>query len=162
MRPYFASIVSGAVFIASLTATSATFAGDATILGTGIGAAIGGLFGSQIGHGTGQMAATGAGVAVGGLIGNDIGHQIDAERSAVYSSAGPNGYAVYSDPSPIVYAPYAPNYVAPPAPPPPTYVDPQAGTYCREYSQEIRIDGRLQESYGTACLQPDGSWRIVQ
>ena len=51
--------------------------------------------------------------------------------------------------------------VAPPAPPP-TYIDQNARTYCRPYSQEIHIDGVPQESYGTACLQEDGTWRIVQ
>ncbi len=33
---------------------------------------------------------------------------------------------------------------------------------CREYSGTITIDGQEQRSYGTACLQPDGSWRIVR
>ncbi len=33
--------------------------------------------------------------------------------------------------------------------------------YCREYQQKIRIDGRWVQGYGTACLQPDGSWHAV-
>jgi hypothetical protein len=58
---------------------------------------------------------------------------------------------------------YVPNYVAPPAPPPPPpiYVD-ESGDYCREYSREAHVGDRMQENYGTACLQPDGSWRVVQ
>jgi surface antigen len=54
--------------------------------------------------------------------------------------------------------------VAPPVPPSPplTYVDEESGDYCRDYSQIVRIGGQVQESYGTACLQPDGSWRVVQ
>lgn len=35
------------------------------------------------------------------------------------------------------------------------------GEYCREYTKPVRIGGERQESYGTACRQPDGSWRIV-
>jgi surface antigen len=35
------------------------------------------------------------------------------------------------------------------------------GRYCREYVTQSRIGGRLQETYGTACRQPDGSWQIV-
>ena len=35
------------------------------------------------------------------------------------------------------------------------------GSYCREYQQEITIDGKPQRSYGTACRQPDGSWKVV-
>jgi surface antigen len=35
------------------------------------------------------------------------------------------------------------------------------GTYCREYQQTVTIGGRPQQSYGTACRQPDGSWKIA-
>ncbi len=35
------------------------------------------------------------------------------------------------------------------------------GTYCREYQQMVTVAGRKQESYGTACMQPDGSWKIL-
>jgi hypothetical protein len=35
------------------------------------------------------------------------------------------------------------------------------GTYCREYQQMVVVAGRQQESYGTACMQPDGSWKIL-
>lgn len=34
--------------------------------------------------------------------------------------------------------------------------------HCREFTQAVRIDGRTSESYGTACLRPDGSWQIQQ
>ena len=151
------TIFSGTVLVTALGAALPACAGDGALLGTGLGAAIGGLFGSQIGRGSGQVVATGVGVAVGGLIGNDIGHEMDAP-SPHYASGGSS---IYSEPAPLDFNVYTPNYVAPPAPSP-THADPEAGTYCREYSQEIRIAGQLQESYGTACLQPDGSWRIVQ
>lgn len=32
---------------------------------------------------------------------------------------------------------------------------------CREYTKTINIGGRIQQGYGTACLQPDGSWEIL-
>jgi hypothetical protein len=32
---------------------------------------------------------------------------------------------------------------------------------CREFQQNIIIDGKRQKAHGTACRQPDGSWRIV-
>ncbi|MDJ0607755.1 MAG: hypothetical protein QNJ67_02170 [Kiloniellales bacterium] len=34
--------------------------------------------------------------------------------------------------------------------------------YCREYQSMVTIDGRFEETYGTACRQPDGSWRIIE
>ncbi len=36
-----------------------------------------------------------------------------------------------------------------------------SGQYCREYQQQIVIDGRTQEAFGRACRQPDGSWKTV-
>ena len=35
------------------------------------------------------------------------------------------------------------------------------GTYCREFQQTVTVGGRTEEAYGTACRQPDGSWKIV-
>ena len=32
------------------------------------------------------------------------------------------------------------------------------GEYCREYQTDVEIGGRLERAYGTACLQPDGTW----
>lgn len=33
--------------------------------------------------------------------------------------------------------------------------------HCREFTQSIVVNGVRQPGYGTACLQPDGSWEIV-
>lgn len=33
--------------------------------------------------------------------------------------------------------------------------------YCREYTRTVYIGNRQQEAYGTACLQPNGDWKIV-
>ncbi len=35
------------------------------------------------------------------------------------------------------------------------------GRQCREFQQDVVIDGRNTQAYGTACLQPDGSWQTV-
>jgi len=35
------------------------------------------------------------------------------------------------------------------------------GLYCREFQQTVTVGGRSEQAYGTACQQPDGSWRIV-
>jgi len=41
-----------------------------------------------------------------------------------------------------------------------TAVSSKAGP-CREFQQQVMIDGRPQKAHGRACRQPDGSWRIV-
>jgi hypothetical protein len=82
------------------------------------------------------------------------------------------GYYYYPPP-PVVYAPppvvYAPPPVVyAPAPLPPLAAVPTSpvyrasnGQYCREYQATVRVDGVPQPSHGTACLQPDGTWRVV-
>lgn len=40
-------------------------------------------------------------------------------------------------------------------------IQPEPAPYCREYTNRVTVGGRVQESYGTACLQPDGSWQIA-
>jgi len=87
----------------------------------------------------------------------------------------PRYYSRYYYPPPVVYAP-PPVYAAPPviyAPPPvypapaisaapasPVYRAPN-GQYCREYQGGVSVGGYPQSGYGTACLMPDGSWRVV-
>lgn len=47
------------------------------------------------------------------------------------------------------------------------YVTPQPayqtrnGQYCREFTSEVTVAGRVQQAYGTACRMPDGQWQIV-
>ena len=36
-----------------------------------------------------------------------------------------------------------------------------AGRYCREFQHEVTIGGKREQSYGTACRQPDGSWEVI-
>lgn len=33
--------------------------------------------------------------------------------------------------------------------------------YCRSFTKSIRVGGNIEAGYGRACLQPDGSWRVV-
>jgi surface antigen len=35
-----------------------------------------------------------------------------------------------------------------------------AGEICREFQQSVIIGGRQERAWGTACRQPDGSWRL--
>ncbi len=37
----------------------------------------------------------------------------------------------------------------------------QEESYCREYTRTVWIGGQARESYGTACLKPDGAWETV-
>jgi hypothetical protein len=68
---------------------------------------------------------------------------------------------VYSaPPPPVVYAQPDPNRPLNAAPASAPYRTPD-GRYCREYQAQVMVNGAPQASYGTACQQPDGSWRVV-
>ncbi len=159
-----------ALSLATLLGGMATpaLANENEFFGTLGGAGLGGYFGSMIGRGDGRLAATGAGVLLGGVLGNHIGRgygRSDYDDFDHHEHRRHYGYAapVYEQQSYYYAAPtrYVPTYVAPPEPEPTIYVNQNNG-YCREYSQQVQIGNRVQESYGTACLQPDGSWKVVQ
>ena len=54
------------------------------------------------------------------------------------------------DPSPLLAKPASSSYLS------------RSGQTCREYQSDVTIGNRIQSSYGTACLQSDGAWRIVE
>lgn len=77
------------------------------------------------------------------------------------------GMTFLSPPEPIYYPQPVVYYEPPPALP--NYdnsaqwgrtVNDNTGRYCREYTSTTSIGGRPASSYGTACMQPDGSWEI--
>jgi surface antigen len=134
--------------------------GWGTVLGAAAGGAAGGLIGSQIGHGSGNALATTAGVLGGMLLGGYAGRSIDkvncAEamqaRQRALAASNPVGQTIqWRDPQSGAYGSFTPTR------------DGRApdGAPCREYRQEITIDGQLKQGVGTACQQPDGSWKTV-
>ncbi|HUY68600.1 MAG TPA: glycine zipper 2TM domain-containing protein [Alphaproteobacteria bacterium] len=162
MRAFLLGAVA-ALAIGALSAMPAYAAGENQFVGTLVGAGVGGLVGNQFGRGDGRVATTAAGVLVGGFAGNAVGASLDREDaydSAYYSEPG---YVYY--PGPVYFqTTYVPNYVAPPAydASPSPYYDTANSDYCREFTQEATVAGHEAETYGTACLQPDGSWRVVR
>lgn len=134
-------------------------AGSKQTAGTLIGAGLGGLAGSQIGSGTGRLAAVGAGVLLGALLGGSIGKSLDrADRLAMGRTTQ---HALEKQPSGVSSTwrnPDSGNYGS--ITPQPAYQN-TAGQYCREYQQTVTVGGQKQNAYGTACRQPDGTWKIV-
>ena len=51
------------------------------------GGAAGGLIGSQIGHGTGQLAATAASVSLGAWLGSEVGRSLDEDDRREYATS---------------------------------------------------------------------------
>lgn len=135
------------------------------IVGALLGALAGGYGGSHIGKGSGQLWATGAGAVLGAGAGAHVGgkigqnqqnaqdcytHPYHAEQRAI---SAPVGTTVKWD-----------NYQTDNQGQARTLNEYQtdSGLQCREFVNEVRIGGRVEKVYGTACRQPDGSWRIIQ
>jgi surface antigen len=127
-----------------------------TTVGALGGAAGGGLIGAAAG---GSPAAIAGGVILGGLLGGAIGNALDqrdkelAMKEAQYSleNSRTGQSSQWQNPDSGNSGTFTPTR---------TYEN-QTGQPCREYTQEIFVGGERQESYGTACRQADGSWRVV-
>lgn len=133
--------------------------GDKELVGGASGAVLGGLAGSQIGSGSGRDWAIGAGVLLGALMGSEIGASLDKADVAYANQANyrahttPLGETIsWNNPDSGHYGTVTPV----------RDVYSSSGSYCREYQQTITVDGRQQKAFGTACQQPDGTWRIIE
>jgi surface antigen len=120
------------------------------------GAATGGLIAAAAGGG-GEAIAAGVigGALLGGLVGNlldDRDRRLAAEATHRALEAAPSGQSVaWRNPDSGHDGTVTPirTYQA------------AGGDYCREYQATVTIEGRQERGYGTACRQPDGSWRMV-
>jgi surface antigen len=128
------------------------------------GLAIGGLGGGAAG---GLIAAAmhaspagiAAGVLLGGLSGGLIGHLVDNKDKQIAAQSAHQ--ALEATPSGQTVTWRNPDNGHTGAVTPIRTYQASGGQYCREYTQTVTIDNRPQQSYGTACRQADGSWRIV-
>jgi surface antigen len=124
--------------------------------GAALGAAGGGLIGAAAGGGTAGIIG---GVLLGGLLGGAIGSALDQRdkelawrtQQAALESGRTNQTSTWRNPDTGHYGSYTPTR---------TYEN-ASGEYCREYQEKVVIDGKTHSAYGTACRQPDGSWKIV-
>ncbi len=124
------------------------------MLGSVLGAAAGGIAGSQVGKGDGKVIAVIGGTIIGYLIGGAIGRsmdEIDQNCIGQVMEHAEDGQDIIwtNSRSGAVYE------VTPQS----TYRE-RSGDYCREYTAMAEINGRQQRTYGIACRQVDGSWKL--
>lgn len=147
-----------AVVVIAFTACAQN-AGNKEIGGTLLGAAAGGLLGAQFGKGKGQLAMVAAGALLGAWAGNEVGKSLDrADRLAMQRTTqntletGRSRQQVsWRNPDTGHYGTVTPQ---------PAYQT-SGGGYCREYQQTVTIGGRTEQAFGTACRQPDGTWKVT-
>ncbi|AFK52826.1 RT0821/Lpp0805 family surface protein [Tistrella mobilis] len=156
MKPFIPLIVAAGLALGACAQSDmGTKQGVGAVLG-GVGGAVAG---AQFGKGTGQLAATAAGALLGAFAGNEIGKsldradQLEAERASQRAlESNPTGQSSsWSNPDSGNSGSITPVK---------TYQR-SSGEYCREFTQRVNVGGKTEEAYGTACRQPDGSWKIV-
>ncbi len=130
--------------------------GTKTMIGGLGGAAAGGLIGAAAGGGGKGIAA---GVILGGLLGGAVGNMLDQRDKKLANQAA--NKALESAPSGTATAWKNPDSGHSGTVTPQRTYQTTSGQYCREYTQTINVGGQKQTSYGTACRQPDGQWKIV-
>lgn len=124
-------------------------------VGTVTGAVAGGLLGSQFGRGGGQMLAIGAGTLAGAYFGGKIGQSMDEtdrlKMSRTFESNNVGQPAYWRNQN------TGAQYTVTPT----KNVTVRGNRYCREYRTTAIVAGKEQQVYGTACRQPDGSWKVI-
>ncbi len=127
---------------------------------TAIGAVGGGTLGGLIGAAAGGTpTAIAAGVVGGILVGGLVGHLLDERDKRLAAEAADRALETTPTGRPIAWRNPDSGHSGT-VTPTKTYQT-AGGTYCREYQTTVVIDGKQERASGTACRQPDGSWRIA-
>lgn len=127
--------------------------------GAVLGGVGGAIAGAQFGQGSGQIAAAAIGTLLGALVGSEVGRSLDkadmqyANQANQKAQAAPIGQNIqWSNPQSGNYGTITPVREG---------TDTSTGAYCREFQQTVSIGGKAESAYGTACRQPDGTWKVV-
>lgn len=132
---------------------------DKQTLGGLTGAVGGAVVGSNVGKGKGNIAAIAVGTLLGAAIGSDIGRSLDRADRDYYARTSQRALennkvgatSSWRNPDSGASGTFTPVK---------TYE--KDGSYCREFTQTIKVGDKVEKGYGTACRQPNGDWKIVQ
>jgi surface antigen len=127
--------------------------------GAVLGGVGGAVAGSQFGKGKGQLAMTAVGTLLGAFLGSEVGSSLDRADHTYANQAGQQAFEnarvgqsiAWNNPDSGHTGMVTPTRTYEQAP----------GQFCREYQQTVMVGGQEQRSFGTACRQPDGSWKVV-
>lgn len=128
--------------------------------GTALGAVAGAAAGAAIGGKDDWWWAAGLGALAGGVVGNQVGAYLDRQdQQTAYNNANyalnnvPDGQsAKWSNPGNSTSGYTKPVETA----------QNNTGQTCRTFQTGFTAQGQSQSGTGTACRQPDGTWKIVR
>jgi len=142
------------ISLASFGGCQATMPSKQTI-GTVGGAGLGAVVGSRFGKGEGRVAAVAVGTLLGAVAGSAIGasmDQGDASKTQQALETTPSGQSVtWSNPDSKAQYEVTP-----------VSSFKKNGQDCRNYTTVAIIDGNRETLEGSACRQPDGTWKAAE
>ncbi len=144
------------VVLVATTGCATMEANPKTTIGALGGATVGGLIAGAAGGNPAAIAASViGGMLIGGLVGNlldDRDKRLAAEAAQRAMETAPTGQSVaWRNPDSGHSGTVTPTA---------TYQT-ASGTYCRNYQTTVVIDQKPEQMAGTACRQPDGTWRAA-
>lgn len=130
--------------------------------GTILGGVAGAVVGNKFGKGSGRTAATALGAVIGASVGRNIGQSLDATSRQRAGAAAEHALETAGIGESITWE--NPSNDGGPARGSATVTrqgSDSEGRTCREFQQTVIIGGREEQSYGTACRDGNGDWKIV-
>jgi surface antigen len=123
-----------------------------------IGAFGGAAFGGLIAAAAGGGGAAIAGAVIGGaLLGAFAGNALDQRDKRLAAEAQQRALENAPTGKPIAWTNPDSGHSGTVTP---TRTSQSGGAYCREFQNNVTIGGKDEKAYGTACRQPDGSWKV--
>lgn len=128
-------------------------------IGTILGAGLGALAGAQLGKGKGKLVTVALGTLGGAFAGSELGRALDdldrlkakqAQRDSLENNKD-GVSSTWTNPNTGNSGKITPKRTEQMA----------SGEFCREYEHEINVADKMETVKGTACRQPDGTWRVI-
>jgi surface antigen len=147
-------LLPAAVITVTLAVAGCATQGPREESGMVIGGMLGGLLGAQVGDHHHRPVAIIAGTLIGASIGGSIGAYMDEtdrlRAGQTLETVRTGVSSTWRNPDTGTHYQFTPTR---------TFETSQGP--CREYTMKAFIGGKREEVYGTACRQPDGSWKVV-
>jgi len=125
---------------------------------TSIGAFGGAAFGGLIAAAAGGGGPAIAGAVIGGaLLGGLAGNMLDQRDKRMAAEAQQRALETAPSGKPVAWTNPDTGHSGTVTP---TRTYQAANGYCREFQNDVVIGGKSEKAYGTACRQPDGSWKV--
>jgi len=125
---------------------------------TSIGAFGGAAFGGLIAAAAGGGGPAIAGAVIGGaLLGGLAGNMLDQRDKRMAAEAQQRALETAPTGQPVAWTNPDTGHTGAVTP---TRTYQSESGYCREFQNDVVIGGKSEKAYGTACRQPDGSWKV--